>query len=180
MLICFFERNRQMGISCYFFPSTSSHRLRGKVDQTGRSAGRKTSNATQISGGSSQRRAYSKGPLALGPSPRAGLSFWAAFPSRSPGVSWSNEIFSGEGWGAPVSGGIDCSDAALRLTLSPSEMQFSHRRLSFYLSAVRIKRENDCWREGVNMAEPPSDSRHAHPADKVEPRTCEEAGKCTL
>ena len=152
MLICFYEWNQQMGISCCFFPSNGFHRLGGKVDQAGRSARRKTSNATQISGRSSQRRAYSKGPLALGPSPRAGLSFWAAFPSRSPGVSWSNEIFSGEGWGAPVSGGIDCSDAAPRLTLSPSEMQFSHRRLSFYLSAVRIKRENDCWRDRVNMA----------------------------
>lgn len=38
-----------------------------------------------------------------------------------------------------------------------------------YLSAVRIKRENDWWRDEVNMAKTSSDRKHAHSADKVEP-----------
>lgn len=52
-------------------------------------------------------------------------------------------------------------------TLSPNAILPSSPLL--YLSAVGIKRENDWWRDGVNMAESPSDRRHAHSADKVEP-----------
>lgn len=57
-------------------------------------------------------------------------------------------------------------------TLPPNAILPSSQLL--YLSAVRIKRENDWWRDGVNMPEPPSDRGHAHSADKVEPRPTKE------
>lgn len=38
-----------------------------------------------------------------------------------------------------------------------------------YLAADGIKRDDE-WGDGVNVAEPPSDSRRAHSLDKVEPR----------
>lgn len=50
-------------------------------------------------------------------------------------------------------------------TLPPNAILTSSPLL--YLSAVGIKRQNDWWRDGINVAEPPSDRRHVHSADKV-------------
>lgn len=63
----------------------------------------KTFTATPPSQGVAQQRS---------PLPQGRTLILGCISLRLPGVSQSNEIFSREGWGAPVSGGIDCSDAA--------------------------------------------------------------------
>lgn len=141
-------------LSLHVFSSS----FRGKVDRRANRLMKNFKERPGFQGGTSS----SSSPLSQGRTLILGC-----ISPRSPGVSWSNEIFSREGWGAPVSRGIDCSDAAPTDTLPPNAILPSSPLL--YLTAVGIKRENDWWRDGVNVAEPPSDRRHAHSADKVEP-----------
>lgn len=94
MTICFFEGNRQMTRAATF-PARARSRPSGRSPPfSGRTGGR--------------------GVEAPGPRPlsQGRTLILDCISRRSPGVSWSNEIFSGEGRGAPVSGGIDCSGAA--------------------------------------------------------------------
>lgn len=164
-MICFFERNKRTSTSRHF-PSTCSHRSRAKL--TDSPIARES--AAQFSGrtGSTKRG----GPLALGRSPRAGLSFWAAFP-RARRVSAGVMRYLAERDRELLSRGESTAAARPQTDTHPPNAILPSSPL-LYLSAVRIKRENDWGRDGVNMAEPPSDRRHAHSADKVEPRPTEE------
>lgn len=85
---------------------------------------------------------------------------------RSPGVSWSNEIFSRERWGAPLSRG-ESTD------LTPSSLSKCNSPVVSSPLSVAGQNKEGRWlveRDGVNMAKPPppTDRRHAHWADKVE------------